>query len=165
MKHIFTLILFSLSLCLNAAGSLPKPEGEVILEVGGAIEKTNSGNRAHFDRAMIEALPSGKIITSNHVIDKAATYTGPIFHELLKLVGAQGSTIRVTALDDYTAELSLADLQKYGVILATNENGKQLTLDDRGPFFVVFPFDEFKELQNDLYYNMSVWQVMLIEVE
>ena len=161
---LFTFIL-SLSLTSIAETKLQKPVGEVILEVGGNLAKTNVDEQAHFDRAMIEALPQEKIITSNHVIDKATTYTGPKLESLLAYLGAKGDKVKVTALDDYTSELSRADIKKFGVILATLENGKQLTLDDRGPFFVVFPFNDYKELQHDLYYNMSVWQVMLIEAE
>lgn len=165
MKHLLLTFLMSLPSIVNAADELASPKGEVILEVSGAIEFTNANKQAHFDRAMIEALPSGEIVTSNHVINKPATYTGPKLEALLKRLGAKGNTIRITALDEYTTQISRKDIEKYGVLIATHENGKLLTLDDRGPFFVVFPFDENKELQKDHYYNMSVWQVMSIEVE
>ena len=149
MKNILYVLIFSLPLSLFAAERLPLPRGEVILEVSGAIQHTNVDGQAHFDRAMIEALPSGSIVTSNHILDKAVTYTGPKLEDLLLRLGANSQTIRVTALDEFTALISREDIVKYGVLLATHENSRQLTIDDRGPFFVVFPFDEYEELKND----------------
>lgn len=165
MQKLFLFTLLLTPFALQAQEPLPLPTGEVILEVSGAISRTNIDDEAHFDRAMIDALPSGKIVTSNHVLDKPATYTGPVLSTLLKQLGAKGNSVLVTALDDYTAELSMTDIEKYGVILATHENGKVMTIDTRGPFFVVFPFDQYKKLKQDLYYNMSVWQINAIEVE
>lgn len=38
------------------AGELPSPAGEILLTVTGRIAHTNDGDRAVFDRAMLEAL-------------------------------------------------------------------------------------------------------------
>jgi hypothetical protein len=162
LTMLFALLIANVS---YAEQTLSMPEGEVILEVRGAISHTNVDDEAHFDRAMLEALPSGTITTANHVVSPSVEYKGPILSALLEAVGAQGKTVRVIALDDYSSELSYDDIKKYGVLLATHEGGRQMTLDDRGPLFVVFPFDEHKELRQDLYYSKSVWQVMSIEVE
>lgn len=143
---------------------LPTPTGEVLLEISGNISVTNENNFALFDRKMVEALPQHTIKTSNHVVSEIATYKGPRLYDLLESLGAKGKTINVMAWDEYVAQLSISDLKKYKVLLATHENGKQMTLDDRGPFFVVFPFTDHKELRKDLFYNMSVWQVKAIEV-
>lgn len=114
---------------------------------------------------MIEALQTSSIVTANHVLSKPTNYKGPVLGDLLNQLGARGDSVFVTALDDYTAELKRSEIEKYDVLLATHENGKMMTIDDRGPFFIVFPFDKYKELRRDLYYNMSVWQIKSIEVE
>ncbi len=62
------------------------------------------------------------------------------------MLGAEGETVFVTALDNYTAELKRSDIEKYRVLLATHENGKMMTIDNRGPFFIIFPFDQYNEL-------------------
>lgn len=159
------LILMLLPNYLYAEANLSKPAGEVILEISGNIKLTNVDDEAHFDRAMIEKLPSKTITTANHVLTKPTRYEGPALGDLLKQLGAEGETVTVTALDDYSAEIKRSDIDKYGVLLATHENGRMLTIDDRGPFFIVFPFDQYKELRKDLYYSISVWQVSTIEVE
>lgn len=149
----------------GAESKLAAPNGEVILEVYGNITVSNVDGEAHFDRQMIEAFPTKTIVTTNHVVSTPTPFRGPLLADVLNKLGAEGETIIVTALDDYSAELRRSDIEKYGVILATHESGKRMTIDDRGPFFVVFPFDDYKEIQQDLYYNMSVWQVSSIEVE
>ena len=35
---------------------------------------------------------------------------------------------------------------------------------DRGPLFVVYPFDAQPELRNAVYYSRSAWQLKSIEV-
>ena len=162
---LFSLALLLFPVLAHALDPLPKPEGEVILEISGNIQVTNIDGEAHFDRKMIESLATETIVTSNHVLSEPATYRGPVLADLLNRIGASSDTIMVTALDDYTAELKRSDIEKYRVLLATHENGKLMTIDDRGPFFIVFPFDQHKELRRDLYYNLSVWQISSIAVE
>ncbi|WP_284381234.1 hypothetical protein [Litoribrevibacter albus] len=144
---------------------LSNPTDDIIVEVSGAITVTNADDMAIIDRDVINNLPRKSITTSSHITEVPVTYSGPLFTDLLTLLGSKGRTVVVIAWDDYLAEISVDDLDKYGVILADSENGKQLTLSDRGPLYVVFPFSDFPEIRNDLYYNKSVWQIKAIEVK
>lgn len=36
---------------------------------------------------------------------------------------------------------------------------------DRGPLFVIYPFDSQSELRNAIYYSRSAWQLRSIEVQ
>jgi len=157
--------LFSTLFSAHSWSELPAPKGNVVLEVYGNIKAFNEDDVAAFDRAMIDQLPVHTIQTDNHVTEGLQTYKGPRLSDLLDQLGATGSIVRVYALDDYVAELSLKEVVKYKVILATEENGKALTIKDKGPFFVVFPFHEHPELRDDSHYSQSVWQVRAIEVE
>ena len=84
---------------------------------------------------------------------------------LLNYVGAQGSILKITALNDYTANIPIEDVEKYNVILAFRQNGKVLRIRDKGTLFVVYHFDEFPELNSEVIHNRSVWQVKSIEIE
>lgn len=148
-----------------AQADLANPTDDVLVEVSGNITFTNQDGMAVIDRDAVNNLPQRIITTTNHITDVPITYKGPLFSDLLTQLGARGSLVTVYAWDDYSAEISTADLKKYQVILATHENDKKLTLDDRGPLFVVFPFSKHPELRNDLYYNKSVWQIRAIEVK
>ena len=161
-------LIISMALMVFSAFSLAElaePKGDVILEVSGNIQVTNSDDVAEFDRDMINSIKSRTIITNNHVVKDPVKYEGPILAEILKVVKGTGSVVRVYALDDYVAELKFKDVEKYQIILATHEAGKQLTVADKGPLFVVFPFKDHPELQQDTFYNQSVWQVKAVEIE
>jgi hypothetical protein len=149
----------------SAFADLANPTDDVLVEVSGNITFTNQDGMAIIDREAVSNLPQRVITTTNHITDVPVTYKGPLFTDLLSQLGARGSQVTVYAWDDYSADISTADLKKYQVILATHENDKELTLDDRGPLFVVFPFSKHPEIKNDLYYNKSVWQVRAIEVK
>lgn len=159
------LTLLLLPCALFAETELSQPSGEVILKISGNLKVSNVDGEAHFDRQMIEKLVTKTIVTANHVVSKSTRYEGPVLADLLNQLGAEGDTVIVTALDDYSAEIKRSDIEKYGVLLATHENGKMLTIDDRGPFFIVFPFDEYQKIRSDLYYSMSVWQISTLEIE
>ncbi|MCJ8311357.1 MAG: hypothetical protein HRU38_00125 [Saccharospirillaceae bacterium] len=148
-----------------AQTSLELPKNEVILEVTGNISLTNEDDFAIFDADMIDQLPQYTINTSNHVSNNISVYTGINFYDLLKMLGFKGSLVNITAWDDYVVQIEIQDLKKYGVLLATHENGQRLTINDKGPMFVVFPFTDIEELRRDDYYNMSIWQVKEIDVE
>jgi hypothetical protein len=40
-----------------------------------------------------------------------------------------------------------------------------MPVSDKGPFFIIYPFDSFEELKNELYYSRSAWQVRSITIE
>lgn len=80
-------------------------------------------------------------------------------------VGAKGTVVKVTALNDYTTEIPLSDFKKHNVILALKVNGEYMRIRDKGPLFVVYPYDSKPELNNQIYYSRSAWQVSRMNIE
>lgn len=156
-----TLMLFSL---VAYSDHLPPPTGAVILTIGGNILHTNRGELAEFDRAMLMALTQGRIVTENPWIDGLNTYEGPSAEALMNAVGAQGDTVVLTALNDYSAEMPRSDITEFELIFATHMNDRQLRIRDRGPLFVIYPFTDQPDLNGERYHNRSVWQVNRIDI-
>ncbi len=146
------------------AGDLPKPQGKVVLTVTGKIGAQNSPDGAQFDIAMLEALPGRVSAVNTPWYDSKKTFEGPLGSALLDAVGATGQTLRVIALNDYAAEIPVEDFRKHPVILATKLDGKAMAVREKGPIFVIYPFDADPSLFNEKYFNRSVWQVKAIEV-
>ena len=147
------------------AASLNAPTGPVILTVTGAVANTNDGTAAVFDMDMLNALASRTTVTKSPWYDSAQTFTGPLGSALLAAVGASGTTLKVVAINDYVTEIPVADFNQYNVILATTLDGKEMSLRDKGPIFIIYPFDEQPQLNNETYYGRSAWQVKSIEVQ
>jgi len=167
-KYLSTLAVVAFFFCPPTAQAdtvLPAPTGRVILEISGAIEKHTTDEAAQFDLNQLKALPVGEITTSTPWTDGVTTFVGVSFEHLLTHVAAQGDTMRVTALNDYTATMSAQDLIEAGAILAYAKDGKRLTVRDKGPLWVIFPFDANEAYQTDAYWSMSVWQVKSISIE
>lgn len=85
--------------------------------------------------------------------------------KLMDYVGAKGSIVKVTALNDYTTVIPLSDFNKYNVILALKINGEYMRVRDKGPLFIVYPYDSKPELNNQVYYSRSAWQVSRMSIE
>ena len=54
---------------------------------------------------------------------------------------------------------------RYLLGVALKRNGEYMTVRDKGPLFIIYPFDSDPELKAQKYYSRSVWQVALIEVK
>jgi hypothetical protein len=147
------------------AGSLPPPAGEVILTVDGAIENTTDGKQAQFDLAALEAMGLTAVETTTPWTDGVIRYEGVLARDLMKRVGANGTKLVATALNDYLANIPLSDLTAYDVILAIKANGKYLPIRDKGPIFIVYPLDSDPTLLNNTIYSRCVWQLARLTVE
>ncbi|MGM0534593.1 MAG: molybdopterin-dependent oxidoreductase [Pseudomonadota bacterium] len=153
-----------LSLPLALASPLPAPSGDVLLTLCGDIAHTNVGDEAHFDRAMLEALPGRVIETKIPWQRGSGRYEGPLLHALLERVGADAEQVLVQALNHYEAEVPVADFRRHDVILAMTRDGEPLTIREFGPLFVLYPFDETPALLTDAIRFRSVWHVERIIV-
>ena len=95
----------------------------------------------------------------------SARFSGPRFTDVLAQLGAHGSKVSLIAIDDYKVDLSMADIERYQPILALSMNGERLPPRGRGPFWLMFPFNDHPELQNDAWYFRAIWQIDRIRIE
>lgn len=156
--------LFLLTLAPAHENGLPAPRDEVILRISGNILHTNAGEEAHFDRAMIEALPIQRLETSTAVTDGVNVFEGVLMRDLLGAAGAQGETISAIALNDYVIDIPMDDFTAFDVIAAFSMDGERLLPRDKGPLWIVYPRDDFAELQDIRYDYRWVWQLDRLEV-
>jgi hypothetical protein len=148
-----------------AAAPLPKPTGEVILQVKGKIANTNGDGVASFDLAMLESLAGRKAVVETPWTKGKVSFDGPLGKALLEAVGNSGTTMRVRALNDYTVEIPVKDFVDHNVILATKRDGAAMSVREHGPIFVMYPFDQEPSLYNEKYFSRCVWQVATITLD
>lgn len=147
------------------ADGLSQPEGKVILTVSGNIAVKNRGDSAVFDLAMLEKLGLQMIETKTPWYDHRARFEGVSLDQLMQLVSAQGTKITAVALNDYVTTIPLDDFKKFNVILALKRDGQTMSIRDKGPLFIIYPYDSDPELQSQTYYTRSAWQVARLIVE
>lgn len=147
------------------AGELARPTGKILLTISGNIENTNESGKAVFDIASLEKLGTVSFQTTSPWYNGRTTFTGIPLQKLMDYVGAKGMVVKVTALNDYTTVIPLGDFKKYNAILALKINGEYMRIRDKGPLFVVYPYDSLPELNNQIYYSRSAWQVSRMNIE
>jgi hypothetical protein len=166
-QRILPLLLALVSLsCLApsavAEETLPAPSGEVLLTISGDIARPNVGDEARFDREMLEAIAPTEVRTRTPWHADDGRYEGPLLREVLAAAGVRSEQVWVRALNDYEAEIPLAELEEYDVILAMRRNGSPMQIREFGPLFVLYPFDDHPELLNETVRFRSVWHVVHI---
>lgn len=157
----------ALALCLvsaSAAWALDKPTGAVVLTVEGRITETNQGGKAQFDMAMLAALPQHSFTTRTPWYPDPVTFTGPLLRDVVAAVGGSGSGITAVALNDYKTEIPFDDIQRHDAIVARLMNNRPMPVREKGPLFIVYPFDSKSELRSELYYNRSAWQLSVLRI-
>jgi hypothetical protein len=146
------------------AGTIEQPSGKVVLTMSGKIANTNKDGTAQFDIAMLEKMGMQSFSTVTPWYDGKVKFEGVPMAKLMEHVGATGSTITVKALNDYATEIPMDDFKKYQVILAIKRNDNYMPVRDKGPLFIVYPYDSDPDLKHQRFYSRSAWQVAQIIV-
>ena len=147
------------------AAGLEEPADRPILTVGGKIKRTNDGDKARFDRAMLEKLGMVSFETTTPWYNGLVKFEGVPMAKLMEFVGAEGTIATAVALNDYITEIPITDFAQYGVILALKRDGNYMPVRDKGPLFIVYPYDSNPELKHQKYYGRSAWQVAQLIVK
>ena len=148
----------------HAADRLSLPSDKVILSVSGRIHTVNKDGSAEFDRAMLELLGMEGFETTTPWYNGPVKFEGVRMQKLMQAVGATGESVTVIALDDYTIDIPIADFERYGVLLALRRDGNEMPVRDKGPLFIVYPYDSKPELKARKFYSRSAWQVSKLRV-
>ena len=161
--------LLSLTMALplglpRAALALAAPEAAVVLTVTGKVRNPNLLTAAAFDMPMLERLPQSSFVTHTPWYAQARKFTGPLLRDVLAAAGGQGGTVRAVALNDYRVDIPYEDAQRFDVLVARLLDDKPMAVRDKGPLFIIYPFDQDSSLRNALYYTRCAWQLKGIEV-
>jgi hypothetical protein len=149
----------------KGARALDRPTGPVVLTVLGRVRIPNAGQSAQFDMAMLEQLPQRSFVTRTPWYAAPRKFTGPLLRDVLAACGANGSNVRATALNDYRVDLPFEDAQRFEVLVARLLDDKPMAVRDKGPLFIIYPFDSSAELRTTVYYSRSAWQLKSLEVQ
>lgn len=147
------------------AGPLPSPTDKPVLTISGKIGVTNKDDMAQFDRGMLESIGLETVETTTPWYNGPVKFEGVPLDKLMKQVEASGQRVSAVALNDYASDIPIEDFAKYKVILALKRNGEYMPVRDKGPLFIIYPYDSNPELKNQTYYTRSVWQVARLVVK
>ena len=102
--------------------------------------------------------------TSTPWYDAPVRFDGVLMSRLLDAVGAYGDRLTAYALNDYQTDIPVEDVRRVGALLALKRDGQYMPVRDKGPLFIVYPYDSNPELKNQRYYTRSAWQVNRLNI-
>ena len=153
----------------SQAQDLTAVSGRVLLIISGKIEHSNSQRNgqpvAEFDQSMLEDIGLTSMRTSTIWTDGVKEFAGPLARDVLAMVGAKGSNVVATALNDYKVTIPVSDFENYPVLLALSMDGQKLSRRDKGPMWIVYPRDEYPELASPETNTKWIWQLKELVVE
>lgn len=148
-----------------SAGELGRPAGKVMLTISGNIENTNAGDRAEFDRTMLEALGTSELTVETAWTDGRPTFSGVLGSRILDAVGARGNEIVARAINDYQVTIPISDLRRYPILFALKQDGRYMRVRDKGPIWVIYPRETYPELDNEETKQKWIWQLSSIHIQ
>ena len=158
-------MLASVSLFFSAAmAQQAVPAKPVILTVTGLDPAMFPQGRAELDLTSLQALGESRITTSSIWTKGPHDFTGVMLRTLADHLKLNTPTLKLLALNDYAITFHLADATPDAPMLAYLMDGAEMSVRDKGPIWLIFPYDSDARFRNDQTFARSVWQLDRIEV-
>lgn len=146
--------------CLAHRAAAAQSQRDTVLEVIAPHRSTPY----LLDMAALQAMPPRRIKTRTPWHEGEPVFAGPLLRNVLAAAQATGTSLRLLALNDYWVDIPADDAHKLDVVVATSIDGQASSVRDKGPLFVMYPFDSHPQLRNAVYFSRCVWQLRRIEV-
>lgn len=117
-----------------------------------------------FDLAALDAMPQIEFTTSTIWTDGDQVFSGVSLKGLLEALNLDGASVQMTALNDYAVTIDISDLTDAAPIVATRMNGDIMSVREKGPFWIVFPYDSDPKFQTERVFSQSIWQLNRLRV-
>ncbi len=147
------------------AEELPPPQDRLVLMVSGNIGHTTNGQSALFDRTQLENIGMRNLRTTTPWTDGEINFEGVLLSDLLDVVASRGEQLHAAALNDYSVTIPVGDAKDCNVLIALKADGEYLSLRNRGPLWVIYPWVDKSELDKSTLRERSIWHLHSIIVE
>jgi hypothetical protein len=169
IQHIGIITLLSLLYSISASATQsPEPSrGKTLLTLHW-VDAQGTARQTRLNLEDLDALPQSTLtleLSETFGIKGRHSWQGISLQDLLKLIDSKGQSLRLQALNGYYATLPISDVERFNPVLAYRRDGHNLTIREKGPFILIYPFNKFKELGQQIYINRSVWQINEIYIE
>jgi hypothetical protein len=128
------------------------------------VSEPASGKALRVTGEDFRRLPRKEIRTAVPWVEGVRRYEGVLARDLLRELGATGTTVRAKALNDYVVEIPVADFERYDVLVVDRIDGQPVPVRKNGPYLIMYPFDQRPELRGDLHYARCIWQLASLEI-
>ena len=159
-----SLVRTSLGIIFTAVLLSPANADDVVTTKTDIILTVSSGmDVLTLDRSDLSKLTVTSFDTSTIWTDGIHTFTGLSVKTLIDLIGVTNGMLRATAINNYAIEIPVSDAVTEGPIIAYLMDDKEMSVRDKGPLWVVYPYDSNPDYRSEVVYSRSIWQLDRIE--
>ncbi len=150
----------------GAGCQIPAASGqEGLLEIVRLTETDDGApQRIVLDRAAFEALPQDGFETTTIWTSGVQRFRGVRLAQLMECLEVRQGTLTLTAQNAYLIDIPVAELRADGALIAIERNGAPMSLRDKGPLWLVYPYDADPAYRSETVYARSIWQLDRIEI-
>lgn len=149
-----------LSTASGALEPVALPEADATV----AFEVVRDGRGVPVTVRELEALGLYRVTTTSPWEAGELTFEGVLFSDVIDHVGLGDlNSIRIRALDGFTQVIPRLDWVDKPLLLATRQDGKQLTRRTQGPTRIVYPLSEYPAYNAPLHDGRWVWLIERVE--
>ena len=162
-----TLLRLSLNVALATGlshAALAEDAATPLLSISGEIVETADAYVLSLDLADLRTLPETTFETSTIWTDGVHTFTGVALVDLMTELGVEDGTLVATAINDYAVEIPVSDAIEGGPIIACLMDGNEMRVRDKGPLWVIYPYDSDADYRTEVIYSRSIWQLDRLEI-
>jgi len=154
-KTLFALALTIVSSLLTADRGLAD-DAPVLLTIHAAKDTSP----IELTDADLMAMDRESFATSTLWTTEKHSFSGPSLHQVLVQVGAEPSVpVELVAANDYAVTVGPEMIDKDFPIIANRLDGEPFSIREKGPLWLMFPFDQEPGYKTEVHYSLSVWQL------
>ncbi|WP_417617159.1 molybdopterin-binding protein [Oceanisphaera sp.] len=161
MKLLAGMLMFVLSWPLQAVSE------PVILSVYGDIRINDRHyGRMDFTLSELQALTQGHITTTHPWTREPRSYQGVDLNVLFGFLFRHRRVLglQLETLNDFSVAVDWSEIAPLSPILAWQENGTLMTRRNKGPLWLMLPFERLSDIQQTNYVPLMAWQLRAIRV-
>lgn len=141
-----------------------KPAQPVILEITGKITQFNDRQVLRLDREQLLSFEQVEVKTTTPWTYKLTQFKGPLLRDVLAASGSSGHYIFAKAVNEYAVKIPTSDAEKFSVILAIEQDGQPLSIRNKGPIWLIYPWSGSDKLKQDKFYARSIWHLISMRI-
>lgn len=155
--------LLSMTGAAMLAAVMAAPASATDTPVLTIIWPATMGAPTEFAFAELQAMPPTEVVTNTPWTEGVQHFTGVALDTVLD--GLRGAyTLQLTAVNDYSVTMPLAEVGPDFPVVAYARNGAPMSVRDKGPLWLVYPFDASPDFRNETVFSRSIWQLVRIDI-
>jgi len=128
------------------------------------ILSAETGESVTFTDAQLMEMPQKVFETETIWTDGVVEFSGPALKAVVEQAELTLGDVELYAINDYNIVLPLDKIEDDAPIVANRIDGAPFSVRDKGPLWIVFPYDDVSRYNSEEYFALSVWQLNKLNV-